>query len=273
MHEFLAEDNSKDNIPLPNFKPQGSAHLLWKQANPAQALHYYITRGEKLKEFKTIYTLIDDVLLYLTSHRDTYRLVLKFFNMYTPPENVRTSEYRNCDRYVRFKPSHSSQPSKKTVTTTGIKRPSPTSSKTSRMPKNILNSMSSRCSAQSDDEYEELPPADYLVNQDEEPGEYDPYESEYTTDDHVHYTETAPRQIPQSEKPCFPVVNYGACKEPGCPYNLSREVNLRENLRVAEMLRDSAVHNAKPDPRPPNQPLSHVADRAHYTRDVLSRRA
>ena len=100
MHEFLAEDNSKDNIPLPNFKPQGSAHLLWKQANPAQALHYYITRGEKLKEFKTIYTLIDDVLLYLTSHRDTYRLVLKFFNMYTPPENVRTSEYRNRDRYV-----------------------------------------------------------------------------------------------------------------------------------------------------------------------------
>ena len=100
MHEFLAEDNSKDNIPLPNFKPQGSAHLLWKQANPAQALHYFISRGEKLKEFKTIYSLIDDVLLYLTSHRDSYRLVLKFFNMYTPPENVCIAEYRNRDRYA-----------------------------------------------------------------------------------------------------------------------------------------------------------------------------
>ena len=88
MHEFLVEGN---NISLPNFKPQGSTHLLWKQTNPAQALHYFVSRGDKLKEFKINYTLIDDVLLYLTSHRDSFHLVLKF-NMYTLPEDVRTSK-------------------------------------------------------------------------------------------------------------------------------------------------------------------------------------
>ena len=126
-----------------------------------------------------------------------------------------------------------------------------------------------RCT-QSDDEYEELPPADYLTEQDEEPYEYDPYglnENEYTTDDHVHYAESAPRKIPPSEQACFRMVNYGTCQLPDCPYNHTVEVNLKENLKTQKKLRDSTIHNAKADARTGHQAVRHVADRAHFTRD------
>ena len=68
-------------------------------------------------------------------------------------------------------------------------------------------------STQSDDEYENLPPSDYLTL------------NEMSIPQMTTYTmPSQPRaRSPPSEQACFHMVNYNNCKLPDCPYNHTRE--------------------------------------------------